>query len=312
VLKAGVIGVGHLGRFHAQKYVSIDGVKLIGVYDLNPERAKLVAEECNTTVYNTIEELLNNVDVVSVATPATTHFEVARQVLEAGVHCLVEKPFTRTVEEAETLIKLSSSKKLVLQVGHLERFNIVVSEGAGLIKDPKFIECQRIAPFTARSTDINVILDLMIHDIDLVLSIMKTGIKDIEAVGVPVLTDKVDIAHARILFDNGTMANFTASRISQKVFRKMRVFQPYSYVGLDFQKGEVEVFERVKQGDKYVINGKAMPFGSTDALKKEIESFVSCVVEGKKPIVGGEDAVKALDIAHRIIQKINDGAVKLV
>ena len=306
MLRAGVIGVGHLGRFHAQKYASIEGVKLCGVYDLSPERAELVAGECNTTVYRTVEELLSNVDLVSIATPATTHYEVAKQALEAGIHCLVEKPFTRTVEEAETLIKIAQAKKLILQVGHLERFNIVVSEGSGLIKDPKFIECQRIAPFTARSTDISVILDLMIHDIDLVLSIVKAGIKDIDAVGVPVLTDKIDIAHARIVFENNVMANFTASRISQKVFRKMRVFQPFCYVGLDFQKGEVEVFERVKKDDKYSISGGVKPFGPTDALKKEIESFVDCVVTGKKPVVGAEDATKALDVAHKIIQKIKD------
>jgi len=306
MLKAGVIGVGHLGRFHAQKYASIDGVKLVGVYDLNPERAKVVADELSVPVYNTVDELLKDVDVVSIATPATTHFEVAQKTLEAGVHCLVEKPFTRTVQEAETLLKLSRDKKLVLQVGHLERFNIVVSEGAGLIKDPKFIECQRIAPFTARSTDISVILDLMIHDIDIVLSVIKAGIKEIDAVGVPVLTDKIDIAHARIVFDNNVLVNFTASRISQKVFRKMRIFQPYSYVGLDFQKGEVEVFERVKTGDKYSISGGVQPFGPIDALKKQTESFINCVVEGKKPVVGAEDAIKALDIAHKILQKIKD------
>lgn len=306
MLKAGVIGVGHLGKFHAQKYAAIDGVKLVGVYDLDPARAKLIAEECGTGVYGSVEELLKNVDIVSIATPATTHFDVAHKALSAGVHCLVEKPFTRTVQEAQTLIYIAKEKKLVLQVGHLERFNIVVSEGAGLIKDPKFIECQRIATFTARSTDIDVILDLMIHDIDLVLSIVKNDILDIDAVGVPVLTDKVDIAHARIVFDKNIIANFTASRISQKVFRKMRVFQPYSYVGLDFQKGEVEVFERVKQGEKFVINGNVMPFGPTDALKKEIESFVSCVVKGEQPVVGGEDAVRTLDIAHRIIKKIKD------
>ncbi len=306
MLRAGVIGVGHLGRFHAQKYASIDGVKLVGVYDLSPERAKLVADELGTVAYGSIDELLKNVDLVSIATPATTHFEVANQSLKAGVHCLVEKPFTRTVEEAEALIKLSKEKKLVLQVGHLERFNIVVSESAGLIKDPKFIECQRIAPFTARSTDISVILDLMIHDIDLVLSIVKAGIKEIDAVGVPVLTDKTDIAHARIVFDNNVLVNFTASRISQKVFRKMRIFQPYSYVGLDFQKGEVEVFSRVKEGDKYSISGGVKPFGPTDALRKEIESFVECIVEGKEPVVGAEDAARSLGIAHRIIQKIKD------
>lgn len=306
MLRAGVIGVGHLGRFHAQKYAAIDGAKLVGIYDLSPERAKLVADELNTRVYGTVEELLKDVDIVTIATPATTHFDVARQALEAGIHCLVEKPFTRTVDEAETLLKIAQAKKLVLQVGHLERFNIVVSEGAGLIKDPKFIECQRISPFTARSTDISVILDLMIHDIDLVLSVVKAGIKEIDAVGVPVLTDKIDIAHARIVFDNNVIANFTASRISQKVFRKMRIFQPYSYVGLDFQKGEVEVFERVKQGDKYGINGGVKPFGPIDALKKQAESFVSCVLEGKEPIVGAKDAIKALDIAHKIIQKIKD------
>jgi len=306
MLRAGVIGVGHLGRFHAQKYAAIDGVKLVGVYDLSPERAKLVGEELGVTVFSTVDELLKNVDMVSIATPATTHFEVAQKALSQGVHCLVEKPFTRTVQEAETLIKLSKEKKLTLQVGHLERFNIVVSEGAGLIKDPKFIECQRIAPFTARSTDISVILDLMIHDIDLVLSVVKAGIKEIDAVGVPVLTDKIDIAHARIVFDNNVLVNFTASRISQKVFRKMRIFQPFSYVGLDFQKGEVEVFERVKVGDKYSISGGVKPFGPVDALKKEIESFVNCVVENKPPVVGAEDATKALDIAYKIIQKIKD------
>lgn len=306
MLKAGVIGVGHLGRFHSQKYTSIEGVELKGVYDTDPQRSLQISEELNTKKYERVEDLLEDVDVVSIATPSTTHYEYTKKALLAGVHCLVEKPFTRTVEEAKELVQLSKDKDLILQVGHLERFNIVVSEGSSLIKEPKFIECQRIAPFTARSTDIDVILDLMIHDLDLVLSIIDADVLDIDAVGVPVLTDKVDIAHAKINFSNGVMANFTASRISQKVFRKMRIFQPYSYIGMDFQTGELEIFERVKQGDKYSISGGTRPFSSGDALKREVESFLDCVKNKKRPLVNAEDATKALELAYSVIGKIKE------
>ncbi len=306
MLRAGVIGVGHLGRFHAQKYASIDGVKFMGVYDLSPERAKLVADECKTKAYDTIEELLKNVDIVSIATPATVHFEPAKKALEAGVHCLIEKPFTRMVDEAQKLMDIAKSKNVKIQIGHLERFNAVISEGYSFIKNPRFIEANRLAPFTARSTDIDVILDLMIHDIDLILGIMKgSEVTDIDAIGVPVLTDKVDIAHAKLEFSNGAMANLSASRISNKVFRKMRFFQRFSYVGLDFQKGEVEVFERVAKEGKYSIEGKMIPLENPDALKKEIESFINAVQTDKAPVVTAQDAFNALVIAHKIIDKIN-------
>ncbi|MFH1223301.1 MAG: Gfo/Idh/MocA family oxidoreductase [Pseudomonadota bacterium] len=304
MLKAGVIGVGHLGRFHAQKYVQLDGVELAGVYDIDPERAKLVADECRTKVFNSVQELLRNINLVSIATPSANHFEAALAALQAGVHCLIEKPFTRTVEEAEKLIAAAEEKNLKIQIGHLERFNTVVSESASYIKAPRFIECQRLAPFTARSTDINVVLDLMIHDIDLVLGIVDSEITEIDAVGVPVLTDKIDIAHAKLIFKNGVMANLTASRISQKVFRKMRIFQRYRYIGLDFQKGDVEVFERVEKNGTYSIEGKVMPFENTDALKKEIESFIDCVKNNKTPVVTSQDALKALVVAHKIIDKM--------
>ncbi|MEI6079516.1 MAG: Gfo/Idh/MocA family oxidoreductase [bacterium] len=306
MLKAGVIGVGHLGRFHAQKYAAIEGVELVGVYDLSPERAKLVADECKTKSYSTTAELLKDVDIVSIATPATNHFESASQALEAGVHCLIEKPFTRTVDEARKLMDIAKRKNVKIQIGHLERFNTVVAEGNALLKNPRFIEANRLAPFTARSTDIDVILDLMIHDIDLVLGIMgQNEVVEIDAIGIPVLTDKVDIAHAKLVFANGAMANLTASRISHKVFRKMRVFQRFSYVGLDFQKGEVEVFERVAKDGKYSIEGKMMPFGNIDALKKEIESFIKAVNDNTEPVVTAMDAFKAMEIAHKIIDKIN-------
>lgn len=305
MLRAGVIGVGHLGRFHAQKYASIDNVELVGVYDLNPERANLVADECKTKAYATMEELLKNVDLVSIATPATDHFEPAKIALEAGVHCLIEKPFTRTLEEAQELMNIAKRKNVKIQIGHLERFNTVVAEGHPLLKNPRFIEANRLAPFTARSTDINVILDLMIHDIDLVLGIINSDVVEIDAIGVPVLTDKVDIAHAKLVFANGAMANLSASRISHKVFRKMRIFQRYCYVGLDFQKGEVEVFERVTKDGKHSIDGRVMPLGTTDSLKKEIESFISAVRDDKEPVVTATDAYKAMDIAQQIITKIN-------
>jgi len=305
MLKAGVIGVGHLGRFHAQKYASIDGVILAGVYDVNTERAKLVADECKTKAFETVESLLDNVDLISIATPATDHHATAAQALKKGVHCLIEKPFTRTVEEAKDLMQTAHSSGAKIQIGHLERFNTAMVGGAGLFKDPRFIECQRLAPFSARSTDINVILDLMIHDIDLVLGIVKSPIISIDAIGVPVLTDKVDIAHATLEFENGVMANLTASRISQKVFRKMRLFQRYSYVGLDFQKGDVEIFERINKDGTFSIEGKTMPFGSTDALKTEIESFVCSVRDNTPVAVSAEDALLALETAHKIISKIN-------
>lgn len=305
MLKAGVVGVGHLGRFHAQKYASIDGVELVGVYDLNPERAKIVADECKTKVFENISELLDKVDLISIATPATNHYDSAKQALLKGVHCLIEKPFTRTVEEAKELMEFAKTGKAKIQIGHLERFNTVMIGSAGLFKDPRFIECQRLAPFSARSTDINVILDLMIHDIDLVLGIVNSKVVDIDAIGVPVLTDKVDIAHAKIEFENGVMANLTASRISQKVFRKMRLFQKYSYVGLDFQKGDVEVFERINKDGSFSIEGKTMPFGSTDALRAEIESFVTSVRDNTPVAVTAKDALLALETAHKIISKIN-------
>lgn len=311
MLRAGVIGVGHLGRFHAQKYASIEGVELAGVYDIAPERAKLIAEECRTKAFNTIAELLDSVDIVSIATPATNHHSAAKEALQKGVHCLIEKPFTRTVDEAKDLMETAEKSGAKIQIGHLERFNTVMSGSAGLFKDPRFIECQRLAPFTARSTDINVILDLMIHDIDLLLGIVKSPICDIDAIGVPVLTDKVDIAHAKIEFANGVMANLTASRISQKVFRKMRLFQRYSYVGLDFQKGDVEVFERVNKNGTYSIEGKTMPLGSTDALKKEIESFIASVRDNIPVAVSAQDALTALETAHKIIDKINSRMERL-
>ncbi len=303
-LKAGVIGVGHLGRYHAQKYQSIEGVDLVGVYDIDPTRAQLVADECGTKVFTDLEDLLKKLDIVSIATPATDHFNSAAKALEAGVHCLIEKPFTRTVEEARKLITLAKKKEVKIQIGHLERFNTVILHGSSLLKNPRFIESSRLAPFSARSTDIDVILDLMVHDIDLVLGIVGSPVAEIDAIGVPVLTDKVDIAHAKLVFENGAMANLNASRISTKVFRKMRVFQRFSYVGLDFQKAEIEVFERIEKDGAYKIEGRTMPLGTTDSLRTEIESFITCVRDNTDPVVTADDALKTLIIAHKIKENI--------
>jgi predicted dehydrogenase len=303
-LKAGVIGVGHLGRYHAQKYQAIESTNLIGVYDIDPDRAKLVADECGTKVFTDLNALLKEIDIVSIATPTTDHFNSASKALEAGVHCLIEKPFTRTVEEARKLITLAKKKEIKIQIGHLERFNTVILHGSALLKNPRFIESSRLAPFTARSTDIDVVLDLMIHDIDLVLAIVGSPVAEIDAIGVPVLTDKVDIAHAKLVFENGAMANLNASRISNKVFRKMRVFQRFSYLGLDFQKAEIEVFERVEKDGTYKIDGKTMPLGTSDSLRAEIDSFITCVLDNTEPLVSADDALKTLIIAHKIKDNI--------
>ncbi|MBN1114130.1 MAG: Gfo/Idh/MocA family oxidoreductase [Oligoflexia bacterium] len=304
MIKAGVIGVGYLGRFHAQKYRDIDTVELAGVYDSNTDRAREIAAECGCDFFTDVDELLEKTDLLSIATPAATHYEVALRALKAGKHCLVEKPFTRTLQEARDLMKVADSKGLVIQIGHLERFNTVTSRSYSLIKEPRFAECHRLAQFTARSTDIDVILDLMIHDIDLVLAVFGDKITEVDAAGVPVLTDKIDIAHAKLVFDNGAMVNLTASRISNKAVRKMRIFQRYSYIGLDYQKGEIEVFERLGGEGNYRINGRVLPLGTTDAIRAEIISFIDCVENNKKPVVGAENALKALEVAQRVISGI--------
>jgi predicted dehydrogenase len=307
-LKAGVIGVGYLGRFHAQKYALLPETELVGVMDIDPQRAAEIAAECGTKVFADYRDLLREVDLVSLAVPTHEHFSIARDCLESGRHLLIEKPITERVADAEELIEIARKHRLVFQVGHLERFNPAILAMEGILKQPMFIESQRMAPFKPRGTDVNVILDLMIHDIDIILSIVRSDIVEIHAVGVPVLSDEVDIANARLQFATGCVANITASRVTRKAVRKMRMFQSDAYISVDFQEREITVM-RKKEGENSIpglpnIDAESHSFPQSDALFEEIKAFVHSIHDGNAPVVSAEDGKKALDVAIRITEHL--------
>ena len=322
-LKIGVIGVGHLGRLHTSIYTQIPQANLIGIFDVDKERCQQVAQEFNTTCYSDFNQLLELVDAVSVVVPTTFHHQVAKTILEKNIHCLIEKPITSTIEEADELIKLANSKELIIQTGHIERFNPAILALTNIDFNPMFIESHRLAPFDPRGTDVAVVLDLMIHDIDIILSLVNSDVKLIDASGVAVVTDEVDIANARIQFENGAVANVTASRISQKKMRKMRLFQRNTYISIDFLQKFSEIFRLVdsdsaesdKLGipiqmgefkkDKKIIYEKPI-IEETNALKIELTSFIDAIQHNKRPIVRGEDGREALNVATRITQLIED------
>jgi len=302
-IRAAVIGVGYLGNFHAQKYAAIPGVELVGVVDSNPAQAEKVANQIGTRAFLDHRELIGKVDAVSVVVPTQYHHAVARDFLAAGTHVLIEKPITVTIEEADELIELAEKNNVVFQVGHLERFNPVLVELEKILLEPLFVESVRIAPFKPRGTDVNVVLDLMIHDIDIIQHIVKSPVERIDAIGAPVFTGEEDIANARILFKNGCVANVTASRISLKSERKMRIFQQNAYITLDFQnrkllvaqKGAGELFPGIPN-----VKVDERQFDEADALRSEIESFVEAVREGKQPQVSGIEGRMALETALKI------------
>ena len=307
-LRAGVIGVGYLGRFHAQKFAALQDVDLVGVADSNPERAEEVAREVGARAYTDFLPMLDHVDLVSIVVPTQHHYAVARECLRRGRHILLEKPITQTVEEAEDLIALAGEKGLVFQVGHLERFNPAVLALRDVLKNPHFIESHRLAPFRPRGTDVNVVLDLMIHDIDIILSMVPSRIKQVNSVGVPVFSEEVDIANARLQFDNGCVANVTASRASREAMRKIRIFQPDAYISIDYQVRKISIFR--KAGGGIPIPGlpnvtmEEMAFEQSDALMAEIGSFVDAVRAGTAPLVSGEDGKRALELAMQISRKL--------
>jgi predicted dehydrogenase len=302
-LACAVIGTGYLGKFHAEKYAALDDCELVAVVDSNPAAARLVAEKNRTIPLSDYRELLGKVDAVSIVVPTRLHFSVARDFLAAGAHVLVEKPITVTVEEADELIDLARRKQRCLMVGHLERFNAALL-GLDLINEkPLFIESHRLAPFNPRANDVSVVLDLMIHDIDIILDIVDSGVERIDAKGVTVLTSDTDIANARLTFQNGCVANVTASRASLKVERKMRMFMPNRYVSVDFQnrilaqyrKGDREMFPGVPE-----ITSEESVFENGDALLEEIKHFVACIREGREPLVSGSAGRRALATATEI------------
>ncbi|MBI4810713.1 MAG: Gfo/Idh/MocA family oxidoreductase [Ignavibacteriales bacterium] len=318
----GVIGVGHLGSLHAKMYNDIPSVELVGVVDVDIERAKRAAKEYKTKPYINIAALQRHVKGVSITTPTITHFEVAKQAIETGVHLFIEKPITHTTSEAETLVQMAKQSNVVMQVGHIERFNPALLALESYHLRPMFIESHRLAPFNPRGTDVAVVLDLMIHDIDIILSLVKSPVQKIDANGVAVVSDNVDIANARLQFESGCVANVTASRISQKKMRKMRLFQRDAYISIDFSDGTAEVFRLVDEDEK--VENLAMMLGKIDAgtqkrkivyerpkikklnaLKHELELFINAARDNTQPVVTGEEGLQALRVANSIMEIIN-------
>jgi len=308
-LRCAVIGTGYLGKFHAEKYASLPDCELVSVVDVNPAAASSVADKHGAQALTDYQSLLDGtIDAVSIVVPTTLHHRVAKDFLDAGVHVLVEKPVTVTVAEADDLIATAAAKNLILQVGHLERFNPAV---LGLDKDekPLFIESHRLSPFNPRANDVSVVLDLMIHDIDIILALVDSEVERIDASGTAVLTQGTDIANARLLFKNGCVANVTASRISMKLERKMRLFRPSSYVAVDFQNrtltkhrtGKKEMFPGIPE-----IETEESVFESGDALLEEIKHFVNCIQTGGKPLVSGEAGRRALETAIQITELLGE------
>lgn len=311
-VRVGVIGVGHLGEYHVQKYKGIAATDLIGIVDSDFARADLIAARYGTTAYRDHRDLLSRVDAVSLAVPTEKHYEVAKEVLAAGVHLLVEKPITYLLEPADTLIRMARSRGLVLQVGLVERFNPAVVEMETRLTCPVFIESHRMNVFTPRGTDVDVVLDLMIHDLDIILHIVRSEVKELHAVGMSVLTGKTDIANARLIFENGTVGNLTASRVSDSPLRKIRIFQQDAYMSVNCLKRELTVTKldgvlRDANDFPQVVSNK-IQFPGRDPLADQIVSFVTAVLQGSDPVVSGHDGRRALQYALAIIDQIERGS----
>ena len=300
-IAAAVIGVGYLGKFHADKYAASEKADLIAVVDEDFARAADVGKAAGALALSDYHELFGRVQCVSVAVPTRVHHQVAKDFLSAGIDVLVEKPLAVSLEEAKDLVRLAESRNCILQVGHLERFNPAIRRLEGVIKEPKFVECHRLAPFVERGTDVDVVLDLMIHDIDVIASLVRSPVTRVEAVGVPVLTETPDIANARLLFANGCIANVTASRVSIKRERKVRFFQPDAYISIDYDQRRAQIIHKPAPGAGWLdVRGENIEFKEGDALADEIDSFLDCVRMRTVPLVTGMDGLNALEIASLI------------
>ena len=313
-LRVGVVGVGYLGRFHAEKYASMDAVDLVGVADTNMSQAASIAGTYRTTAYSTYQDLFGKVDAVSIVVPTPSHFAVAMDFLKNDVDVLIEKPMSTTLEEADELIRFADSKGLIIQVGHLERFNPAVVALQDIVAKPMFIESHRLSIYKDRGTDVSVVLDLMIHDIDIILNFVKSEVSEIRAAGISVIAENVDIANARLEFQSGCVANVTASRISTKNERKIRLFQKDAYVSVDFTSQEITVIQQNSKKDDGLIPGmeiKQLCFTKGDALEDEIKSFVQSVANRKVPQVTGQMGRDALKIALIIMEQIKNSVSRL-
>ena len=309
LLKVAVVGVGHLGKWHADKYAAAADCELLAVVDTNIENARDIAQKHGADVYSDYRDIIPLVDAISLVVPTSLHYKIAREFLEAGIHCLIEKPITESIAEAETLIELARSNKLVLQVGHIERFNSVMIGIVERLDKPRFLESTRLAPFTTRATDVSVILDLMIHDIDIILDLISSPVRRISASGISVLSDTIDIANARIEFENHCVANVTASRISRKRERKLRIFQKNTYLSADLQDKLLAVNRKseLDNEDGYKdIRHEEFRFEDNDALNLEVLDFINAINSGGRPKVDGEDGKRALETAIAITTQIKE------
>lgn len=307
-LRVGVVGAGHLGQHHARVYAEMGECELVGISDINTERGQAIAQRYETRFFEDYHNVLGEVEALSIAVPTEHHYNIGIECLRQGIHVLIEKPMTTTLAEADQLIEMAENHQAILQIGHIERFNAAVIQLAQIIEKPAFIESNRLSPFPERSTDIDVVLDIMIHDIDILLSLVKSPVKKLDAVGVPVITSKTDIANTRLEFESGCIANVTASRVSLKQERKLRIFQPEKYISLDYQAQTLNVVE-VKHPERRhdfpenrpTILPYQVEIEKQEPLKVELRSFVRCVQSKGFPVVSGVDGRDALDIAFRIL-----------
>ncbi len=325
-LRVAVIGVGHLGKEHARVYASMPNVELVAVVDTNKVQGETISKNCNTRFFADYKEVIDSVDAVSIAVPTRLHCQISKDFLIKDIHVLVEKPMSSTLTEAKELVEISKCHNAVLQVGYIERFNPAIMAIQKYPITPRFIECHRLRPFTFRSADIGAVFDLMVHDIDIILHLANSKVKKIDAFGINMISEKEDIANARILFENGCVANITASRVALAPMRKIRLFSEDTYISLDYQKREALIFKKspnltleslnIKETDvSSIADLKNYDFGGLlhveklamdnyEPLQKELESFVECIQNGKKPLVSGEDGLMTLEVATYITNEI--------
>lgn len=299
-LRVGVVGVGHIGKNHARLYAGLAGAEFTAIYDTDDAKAHQLAKEFGVMAARSLEEFSNQVEAASVATPTNTHFEIARALLEQGKHLLIEKPIAENTNRASALAELAAKRRLVLQVGHVERFNPVLSALEERLTNPRFIEAHRLSPYPNRSTDIGVVLDLMIHDLEIILHLVRSPVQSIDAIGVPVLSQSEDIANARLRFENGCVANVTSSRISPEQMRKIRVFQEDAYLSLDYQNQSGEIYRRLPTG----LSREAVEIEREEPLKRQLAAFLECAQTGRTPKVSGFQATAALELAVEITKRI--------
>ncbi|MFC1724038.1 Gfo/Idh/MocA family protein [candidate division KSB1 bacterium] len=319
----GLIGLGHLGRFHLENLMQIENCEVTGIYDIDKKKSKKFAKEFSVKPYDNMEDLLKDSDAVSIVTPTNTHYEIAKKALNSGVHLFIEKPMSETLSQAGEIVRIAKEKNLKVQVGHIERFNPAFLGLKKMKLNPLFIESHRLAEFNPRGTDVSVVLDLMIHDIDIIQNIVKSSVQSIDASGIKVISDSIDIANARIKFLNGTVANLTASRISTKKMRKMRIFQKNAYISIDFLEKKSEIFSidsiedlpdlNFKQITEYEYKkkNKSLLFSSpivpdVNAIKLELTEFIDALIQNEDPPVTADDGYSNLRTAFEILKKIDE------